>query len=175
MSIKIEEFFRKISLPKRYINDKFNIREKYREEAAEYLKLLEEIDGSEFEGDKKKEIQQRVKEVKDAVKENIDSINNVFTYHEEANPKAAQEEIDCMMERMKDEIFVASIDDLVGIRVNGTDIYKFENGTGKPMYMMLLTELFLRQHQREACHRQKPLPIHTAMSAQLQVKHRRAT
>ena len=52
MSIKIEEFFRKISLPKRYINDKFNIREKYREEAAEYLKLLEEIDGSEFEGDK---------------------------------------------------------------------------------------------------------------------------
>ena len=123
MSIKIEEFFRKISLPKRYINDKFNIREKYREEAAEYLKLLEEIDGSEFEGDKKKEIQQRVKEVKDAVKENIDSINNVFTYHEGANPKKAQEEIDCMMERMKDEIFVASIDDLVGIRVNGTDIY----------------------------------------------------
>ena len=124
MSIKIEEFLRKISLPKRYINDNFDMREKYREEAAEYLKLLEEIDGSEFEEGKKNEIQQRLKEVKDEVKENIDSINNVFTYHEGANPKEAQEEIDCMMERMKDEIFVASpIDDLVGIRVNGTDIY----------------------------------------------------
>lgn len=31
MSIKIEEFLRKISLPKRYINDNFDMREKYRE------------------------------------------------------------------------------------------------------------------------------------------------
>lgn len=49
--------------------------EKYREEAAEYLKLLEEIDGSEFEEGKRKEIRQRLKKVKVAVKENIDSIN----------------------------------------------------------------------------------------------------
>ena len=52
MSIRVEDCLKKTKLPKRYFNDKFDIAEKFREEAEEYLKLLKLIDGSEFEPDK---------------------------------------------------------------------------------------------------------------------------
>lgn len=61
MSIKIEDFLRKISLPKRYFNDNFDICQKYKDETDDYLKLLRMIDGSEFEEHKKDKIQQKAK------------------------------------------------------------------------------------------------------------------
>lgn len=119
MSIKIEDFLRKISLPKRYFNDNFDICQKYKDETDDYLKLLRMIDGSEFEEHKKDKIQQKLKEICEEIEENIHSIISVFNYYEGANPKAAQEEIDIMMERMKADLFVASIDDWVKVSVNG--------------------------------------------------------
>ena len=48
---------------------------------------------------------------------------SIFAYHEEANPKAAQEEIDAMMERMKNDVFIVSIDDWLKLNTNGKSIY----------------------------------------------------
>lgn len=115
----IEGFLRKNSLPKRYYNDSFDMCQKYRDETDKYLKLLRMIDGSEFEEHKKEKIQQRLKGIREEIEENINSIISVFNYYEGANPKAAQEEIDIMMERIKSDIFVASIDDWVKVSVNG--------------------------------------------------------
>ena len=117
MSIKVEDFLRKIVLPKRYFNDQFDICEKFQDEADEYMKLIKLIDGSEFEKDKAEMIQNSLKDSIGEIQKNINSIIHIFTYHEEANPKAAQEEMDAMMERMREEIFIASIDDWVKIDV----------------------------------------------------------
>lgn len=81
------------------------------------MKLIKLIDGSEFEKDKAEMIQNSLKDSIEEIQKNINSIVHIFTYHEEANPKAAQEEIDAMMERMKKEIFIASIDDWVKIDI----------------------------------------------------------
>lgn len=118
MSIRVEDCLKKTKLPKRYFNDKFDIAEKFREEAEEYLKLLKLIDGSEFEPDKADMIRNGIEDVTDEIQKNISAIINIFAYHEEANPKAAQEEIDVMMERMKNDIFIVSIDDRLTFNTN---------------------------------------------------------
>ena len=123
MSIRVEDCLKKTKLPKRYFNDKFDIAEKFREEAAEYLKLLKLIDGSEFEPDKADMIRNGIEDVTDEIQKNITAIMNIFAYHEEANPKAAQEEIDAMMERMKNDMFIVSIDDWLKLNTNGKAIY----------------------------------------------------
>lgn len=123
MSIRVEDCLRKITLPKRYFNDKFDICEKFKEEAEEYLKLLRLIDGSEFETDKADMLQNRVADIIDEIQKNVDAIINIFTYHEEANPKAAQEEIDAMMERMKNDVFIVSIDDWLTLNTSEKNIY----------------------------------------------------
>ena len=122
MSIRVEDCLRKIKLPKRYFNDKFDICEKFKEEAEEYLKLLKLIDGSEFEPDKADMIQNRITDITDEIQKNVDAIINIFTYHEEANPKAVQEEMDAMMERMKSDIFIVSIDDWLKLNTRGGNI-----------------------------------------------------
>lgn len=89
MSIRVGACLRKITLPKRYFNDKFDIAEKFREEAEEYLKLLKLIDGSEFEPDKADMFRNGIEDVTDEIQKNVNAIINIFAYHEEANPKAA--------------------------------------------------------------------------------------
>ena len=73
MSIRVEDCLRKITLPKQYFNDKFDIAEKFREEAAEYLKLLKLIDGSEFEPDKADMIRNGIEDVTDEIQKNVNS------------------------------------------------------------------------------------------------------
>lgn len=123
MNIKIEDFLRKITLPKRYFNEKFDICEKFKYETDKYLNLLKLINGNEFEKDKAEIIGKKLKDAIGDIQKNIDSIINIFTYHENANPKAAQEEIDMMMERIKNDIFIASIDDRVKIYSKGKAIF----------------------------------------------------
>lgn len=123
MNIKIEDLLRKITLPKRYFNEKFDIREKFKYETDKYLNLLKLVDGSEFEKDRAEIIQKKLKDTLGDIQKNIDSIINILTYYENANPKAAQEEIDMMMERIKYDIFIASIDDRVKIYSKGKDIF----------------------------------------------------
>lgn len=113
MCIEIEDLLREIHLPKMYFNNDFDISEKFKEEANRYLKLLRQIDGHEFEKEKQKIIQQEMNIILDDIEKNIKSISNIFWYYENANPKAAQEELDSMMDRMKDVMFIASIDDRV--------------------------------------------------------------
>lgn len=89
MSIRVEDCLRKNTLPKRYFNDKFDICEKFKEEAEEYLKLLKMIDGSEFKADKADMIRDKIEDITDEIQKNVDAIINIFTYHKEANLKAA--------------------------------------------------------------------------------------
>lgn len=42
-------------------------------------------------------IRNGIEDVTDEIQKNVNAIINIFAYHEEANPKAAQEEIDAMM------------------------------------------------------------------------------
>lgn len=64
-----------------------------------------------------------IEDVTDEIQKNVNAIINIFAYHEEANPKAAQEEIDAMMERMKNDVFIVSIDDWLKLNTNGKSIY----------------------------------------------------
>lgn len=116
MGIKIEDFLRNTNLPKRYFDVNFDISEKYKEEADAYLKLLKLIDGSEFEVEKQNKIKQAMTEVINAVEENFKAVSNIFQYYESANPKGAQEELDVLMENLGEDLFIASIDDIVLIK-----------------------------------------------------------
>ena len=119
MGIKIEDFLRNTNLPKRYFDVNFDISEKYKEEIAGYLKLLKLIDGSEFEAEKQNKIKQTMTGVIKAVEENFKAVSDIFEDYENANPKAAQEELDILMENLKEDLFIASIDDWVLIKDRG--------------------------------------------------------
>lgn len=124
MGLKIEDLlFEKIELPKRYYNGDFNILDKFKQETTEYLKLLKQIDGAEFTEDKQKGILLKIKEILPEIEENIESIENIFTFYENANPKAAQEELDSMMFRLDDALLISTIDDRVRINVEGKALY----------------------------------------------------
>ena len=116
MGIKIEDFLRNTNLPKRYFDVNFDISEKYKEEASSYLKLLRLIDGSEFEAEKQNKINETMTGVIKAVEENFKVVSGIFEHYENANPKAAQEELDILMQNLEKDLFIASIDNWVLIK-----------------------------------------------------------
>ncbi len=54
-------------------------------------------------------------EILDTAKLNIDSLLNILKHYQNADLKTAQEEFDILMSRIKDDIFISSIDDWVQI------------------------------------------------------------
>lgn len=118
MELKIENLMRKIALPKRYFNNDFIISDKFREETDTFVSLLSQCNGKEFNADQDEKIKQNLAEIIDMVKLNIDSVLNIIKYYENADLKTAQEEFDILMSRMKDDIFISSIDDHVKITIN---------------------------------------------------------
>lgn len=113
MGIKIEDFLRCTALPKRYFDVSFDIAEKYKEETEAYVRLLKMIDGNEFKPENQKVVKEKMADILVEVKKNFDAVSNIFEKYENANPKEAQEELDAMMDCLKDDIFIASIDDWV--------------------------------------------------------------
>ncbi len=117
MELKIENLMRKIALPKRYFNNNFIISDKLREETDTFVSLLRQCNGKEFNADQEEQIKQNLAEICDIVKLNIDSVLDIIKYYENADLKTAQEEFDILMSRMKDDIFISSIDDHVQITI----------------------------------------------------------
>lgn len=118
MGIKIEDFLRNTSLPKRYFDVNFDISDKYKEEVDSFLKLLKLIDGNEFETEKQEKIKQTMKKIIGTVEKNFEVVSNIFKYHDGANPKGAQEELDDIMEKLSNDLFIATIDDWVWLPSN---------------------------------------------------------
>lgn len=124
MGIKIEDLLAtRIALPKRYYNSNFNISDKFKQETIKFLELIKQIDGHEFSEDKQKLIQQKIKGIVPDIEENIESIEHIFDFYENANPKEAQEEMDKMMNRLDDALLISTIDDRVIINVDGKQFY----------------------------------------------------
>lgn len=129
--MKIEYLLQSISLPKHYYNADFDMSEKYVEEANIFLNYLKEIDGNEFESDEAVIIRKKFKQVIECVVKNIKAISDIFLYYEESDLKSAQQEFDEVMDRLKDSLFIASIDDIVFVdNDNGRIRTSFREGAG---------------------------------------------
>ncbi|MDD2361756.1 MAG: hypothetical protein PHH84_02185 [Oscillospiraceae bacterium] len=115
MELKIDNLMRKIALPKRYFNNDFIISDKFREETDTFISLLHQCSCKEFNVDQEEKIKQNLAEICDIALLNISSVLNIINYYENADLKTAQEEFDILMSRIKDDIFISSIDDWVQI------------------------------------------------------------
>lgn len=121
MGIRIEDFLRYTNLPKGYFDVNFEISDKYKEEKEAYLKLLKLVDGSEFETWKQEQIRLKIDELLPELEKNFDTISLIFKYYEGANLKGVQEELDEMMNRLNDDLFIATIDDWVSFSTDEGD------------------------------------------------------
>lgn len=126
MGLRIEDFLREIDLPKRYYDVDFDISEKFLEEASICMKQLALIDGNEFEDQDKQEIIKReINQVINEIDQNFKSVINIFKYYENSDLKAAQEELDAMMCRLADDIFISTIDDWLKLPSEDGDIWTY--------------------------------------------------
>lgn len=63
MNLKIEDLMKKIGLPKRYFNNNFIISEKFSEEKENFLSLIRQCNGDEFDGDKKMQLEECISQI----------------------------------------------------------------------------------------------------------------
>ena len=119
----IEDFLRKISLPKRYFGGDFVIAEKYEEEKTSFFESFEQCDGSEFSEPNHQKAAAVLSDIRQAIEQNFAFISAVLTHHENADPKAAQIAFDALMENIKDDLFIGTIDDWTRIIVGDKSYY----------------------------------------------------
>lgn len=122
MSLRIDELLQNSFLPKNYLGDAFVIKEKYCEERDRFLSFLKECDGCEFSKEKQKLLKEKIDEIKPQIEESFDSIVNIFNHYEDANMKMAEAEFDDLMERLKSDLFITSIDDKCIFNISGKRI-----------------------------------------------------
>lgn len=123
MGIKIDDFLKNTSLPKKYFDENFDISDKYMEEADFFLKTLRLIDGNEFESDKQDKIKKTIQSIIGLVEGNFEDITSIFKQHEAADPKGAQEKLDDVMEKLNNDLFIATIDDWVKLSSDKEAVY----------------------------------------------------
>lgn len=89
--------------------------EKLEEEALRYINVLGEYDCDDFKGEQKEKLKEKISEVKKEVE--IINCNLVETLkcYENADPKKAQENFELIMDRLKDDLFVSTMDGWVSI------------------------------------------------------------
>ena len=109
----IEDVLRRITLPKRYYSNDFVFADRFSDEAQSFVCFLKQCTGEEFSDAKRNKVQGIMPHLIDMVEQTIQSIQNAIKAFESANPKAAQEEFDALMSRMKDDLFFCTIDDYV--------------------------------------------------------------
>ena len=119
MSLKIEDILQKLTLPKRYFDNDFVIYEKLKDEASTFISLLEQCDGKEFDTDGEAAISGRMPDILGVARKNIELLLEAVEYYENADHKAAQEAFDDLMELMKDDVFISTIDDFVRLIFDG--------------------------------------------------------
>lgn len=123
MNLKIEDLMKKIALPKRYFNNNFIISEKFEEEKEKFLSLIRQCKGDEFEDDKKTQIEETISQVVHVADKISDMILEIFEHYENADYKRTQELMDGLMDQLKEDIFIGSIDDRVCVNCNGKNYY----------------------------------------------------
>lgn len=114
---------KKIGLPKRYFNNNFIISEKFSEEKEKFLFLIKQCKGDEFDGDKKKQLEESVSQIIEVADNISNIILDIFDYYENADYKRTQELMDELMLQIEKDIFIGSIDDHVCINCNGDNYY----------------------------------------------------
>ena len=119
MSLRIEDLLQKLTLPKRYFNNDFVIYEKFKDEAETFVSMLGQCDGKEFDVNGVAAIDGRMPDILDMAQKNIGSLLKAVEYYENDDHKAAQEAFDGLMDRMKDDVFISSIDDFVQLDFDG--------------------------------------------------------
>ena len=62
-------------------------------------------------------------EIRHSIEQNFVFISEVLTHHENADPKAAQIAFDMLMENIKDDLFVGTIDDWTRIDLGDKSYY----------------------------------------------------
>lgn len=113
----ILELLTSIKLPIKYYSD-FDMLEKLAEETSRYINILAEYDCDDFYGEQKEILKEKISEVKKEVK--IINCNLVETLkcYENADTKKAQENFELIIDRLKDDLFISTIDGLVSIEKN---------------------------------------------------------
>lgn len=117
MSLKIEELFQKISLPKKYFSNDFNILDKFGDEAMAFLSYLDQCVGEEFMPEKQPLIKEQLESLRSVAKANVDTILGILNCFENADLKSAQDKFDELLQRIENDIFISTIDDYVFIKV----------------------------------------------------------
>ncbi len=121
--MRIEDFLRKISLPKRYFGGDFVIAEKYEEEKTSFFESFEQCNGSEFSEPNHQKAVAVLLDIRHSIEQNFAFISEVLTHHENADPKAAQIAFDMLMENIKDDLFIGTIDDWTRIDLGDKSYY----------------------------------------------------
>lgn len=141
--MSIEDFLRKISLPKRYSDDNFVIAEKFEEEKISFFESFEQCDGNEFSEPNCKKAAAILSDIRHSIEQNFAFISEVLTHHENADPKAAQIAFDSLMENIKDDLFIGTIDDRVRVDVEDESFYtSFRGAQGYEFFRVRPTESF---------------------------------
>lgn len=143
MSLNIEDFLRKITLPKRYFGGNFVIAEKFEEEKASFFESFVRCNGSEFSESEHQKAAAVLSDIRHSIEQNFAFISEVLTYHENADPKASQIAFDTLMENIKDDLFVGTIDDWIKIDVGDKSFYTgFRITRGHEFFRVRPTESF---------------------------------
>lgn len=142
-NISIEDFLRKITLPKRYFGGNFVIAEKFEEEEKSFLESFVQCDGSEFSEPEHQKVTAVLADIRHSIEQNFTFISEVLTYHENADPKASQIAFDTLMENIKDDLFIGTIDDWIKIDVGDKSFYTgFRVAGGHEFFRVRPTESF---------------------------------
>lgn len=121
MKLDTNSFFMKISLPKRYY-DNYIISQKYNYESKKFFEYFDEFCPTELEKDKQNKVVTKLKNIRDDIQNNFNSINKVFKFYEDIDIAKAQIEFENFMDSIKNDLFLTTIDDWNEIECNLTKI-----------------------------------------------------
>lgn len=141
--MSIDDFLRKITLPKRYFGGNFVITEKFKEEERSFFDNFVQCDGSEFSESEHQKAMAVLSDIRHSIEQNFAFISEVFAYHESADPKASQIAFDTLMENIKDDLFIGTIDDWIKIDVGDKCFYtSIRVSQGHEFFRVRPTEFF---------------------------------
>ena len=151
MSLSIEELLLKIDLPKQYFDNDFTIYDKYKKESKKFIDFVNECDGHDFFKEDQTRILEMFSVIIDEIKKNVESILKIFESYENCNHKLAQEEFDALMIRLKDDLFISTIDDIVILENNGKRVEtSFRSSAGHRYFRVRPVEYESSEIQKNA-------------------------
>lgn len=141
--ISIDDFLRKLTLPIRYFGGEFVIAEKYKEEERAFFDNYIRLNGSEFPKSKQQKVMAALSDIRHSIEQNFKLISEIFSYHESADLKDAQIAFDTLMENIKNDLFIGTIDDTIRIDSGGKHFYSsFRFSQGNRFFRVRPTESY---------------------------------